>query len=407
MAAVLAAALLMSGCWLQPGFDARSSRANTLESTLTLANVDTLSQAWSAPIVATSTPLVAKARVLVGGFTADDTPVVEAFALSGGTALWSGDGEPAYPDVGWSVDPTIIGEDVWIGSFPDPNPPALATNFTAFDVDDGTTTGAFQASGAASYPVAAGNIVVQTTQLEPTETSAGMLIARDRQTMDVLWTADLAGPVHEPPGAPVVAGDVIYAAYGPAIHAFDLAGCGAPTCTPTWTVTLASQQFADRWAVEVMAATETGAALVRDHADYGDRTLGQLVAISADGTVQWSHDMEALYSVATIDDTVYVSGRVGSGSIVRAVQDGTTIWQTPVSESYSASSIAIAGGVVYRGSGSSVEAYDADGCGEPTCVPIITAPVQGNVRDVSVAGGHLLVASEGNHLTAFAPATSP
>jgi hypothetical protein len=39
--------LLVSGCWLQPGFDGGSTRRNPWEHQLTAGNVDGLAQAWS------------------------------------------------------------------------------------------------------------------------------------------------------------------------------------------------------------------------------------------------------------------------------------------------------------------------------------------------------------------------
>jgi outer membrane protein assembly factor BamB len=63
---------------------------------------------------------------------------------------------------------------------------------------------------------------------------------------------------------------------------------------------------------------------------------------------------------------------------------------------------AVAGGLVYLGSSdSSLYAFPAAGCGAPTCAPAWSAPTGGVVRTPSVANGVVYVGSDDGKLRAF------
>lgn len=408
------AVLSLTGCWLQPGFDAGNSRANTLESSLTLTNVGTLTEAWSTTASFGGTPLVANGSVFVGGLDADGTTGVEAFDLATGAPEWSADGPATDPVFGIGVEPTISGDDVWIGAFPDPAP-ALATNLSAHAIADGAQTASLTVNGIASHPVTAGDLVLQTSRTDPFETSTGTLIVRDGTTMAELWTAALAGP----PSRPVVAGDLIYVSSGLDVQAFPLAGCGAPTCTPLWTVDLGAHrpEQTDE-VVTVVAASPSGGVLVETSSTYTDPSTGRstptgvLDSISPEGARDWNAIVGHLTSLVVADDIVYISGYRMDGPefeppeaipYFRALQNGTVVWRGDVDAE---ATLVYAGGVLYRGHGSTVEAYDAAGCGATTCSAVASVAVPGAVGGLSVAAGRLLVSSGTDgvgHLTAFVP----
>src|SRR5690349_1660214 len=84
--AVLAALLLVgvaAGCWPQEGFDASRSGFSPLESTLTAANVGSLTRAWGTAAGASTTPIVVGGSAFAGAGDA-----VEAFDTATGAVRW-------------------------------------------------------------------------------------------------------------------------------------------------------------------------------------------------------------------------------------------------------------------------------------------------------------------------------
>lgn len=98
--AAVVAVLSLSGCWLQPGYGPENQGWNPVESSLTLANVESLAPAWSTETHFVGTPLVAEGRVVVGGLDAGDTTGVQALSLASGAPLWTAEGDAVYPDLG-------------------------------------------------------------------------------------------------------------------------------------------------------------------------------------------------------------------------------------------------------------------------------------------------------------------
>jgi hypothetical protein len=411
--AAAVAVLSLSGCWLQPGYGPENQRWNPVESSLTLANVESLAPAWSTETSYAGTPLVAEGRVLVGGIDAEDTTGVQALSLASGAPLWTAGGDAVYPGLGVEIGPTISDGDVWIGGFPDPAP-AFSSNFTAFDLQDGSTTATFSENGLVSHPVRMGDVVAQTTRLDAVPTSPGTLIVRDRTSMATVWTAALGGP----PSAPVISDDRIYVGAGTRVYAFAAGGCGSPTCTPLWSRDR-SDYHTESKEVRVVAVTPAGEVLVHDHATYVDpytgerRGSGLLAAYTPDGTGLWSASVGSLSSLAVTDSTVYVGGYRMVGPefeppeqtpYLEAIENGARVWRASVSET--PGDFVVAGGVLYAGRGSTVDAYDTAGCGSAVCSPVTSIAVDGTVEGMSVTAGRLLVASTAgatSRVTAFAP----
>jgi hypothetical protein len=103
-ASVLLVVLLLSGCWLQPGFGPERQSSNPFETTLTPANVAGVDQAWSAPVnlVSGGQPLVTGTGVYVAGAAmaaGQNVLAVRAFAPGSGAPLWSRD-LPLDPTLG-------------------------------------------------------------------------------------------------------------------------------------------------------------------------------------------------------------------------------------------------------------------------------------------------------------------
>jgi hypothetical protein len=66
----------------------------------------------------------------------------------------------------------------------------------------------------------------------------------------------------------------------------------------------------------------------------------------------------------------------------------------------------IANGVVYVGTSDAFAMFDADGCGTATCTPIATEPVDADVLSISVAEGKVFTwTNQPSTIAAYAPAT--
>src|SRR5215831_14538129 len=101
-AAVGFVAVLLSGCWLQPGWGPTRQNFNSLENTLTSANVATLAPAWSSGTALRSEPLASSAAVYTAQVDGDKSSGfalhVEATDRNSGARLWRRDdpiGDPA------------------------------------------------------------------------------------------------------------------------------------------------------------------------------------------------------------------------------------------------------------------------------------------------------------------------
>lgn len=213
----------------------------------------------------------------------------------------------------------------------------------------------------------------------------------------VTWTAIAA-----------IGGNRVFVPQDSMLHSFPLAGCGAATCTPTWSVDLGAT------IANTAPPVVTPSGQVVTITEEGD-----MIAVSAaTGAEQWRADLDWTLpgfglgprpGVAVAGDVLYASApETPSGSVLRAFPaDGcgtptcTPLWTASTPEAMSAP--AVAGGVVYVGTNGAVQAYAAAGCGSATCSPVMTVPVQGWAEHVSVATGRVFVTG-GARVTALVPA---
>jgi hypothetical protein len=96
--AAVGASVALSGCWLQPGFDASRTRWNPVEDDLTADNAADLAEAWSVDVEAPELfePLAQGGRVFVGWQASDDTGGgVRALDAATGETLWDRTTTPA------------------------------------------------------------------------------------------------------------------------------------------------------------------------------------------------------------------------------------------------------------------------------------------------------------------------
>ena len=179
-------------------------------------------------------------------------------------------------------------------------------------------------------------------------------------TCSPAWTASTGGPIF---AGPLVANNLVYVgSEDHRLYAFPANGCGRSTCFPVWT-------------------GNTGGAI--DSAP----TLGNGVVY-----------------VGSQDGKLYAFNAAGCGGPLCK-----PLWTAQVGASIFGSSPAVANGVVYiasftesDGSTSKLYAFNAGGCGAPTCQPLWTA-IDGEyvASSPAVANGRVYIGSGDDLLYAF------
>jgi outer membrane protein assembly factor BamB len=413
-------ATLLPGCWLQVGFDNGHTRHNDAEEVLTLATAGSVTERWAVDLSAgTAEPMVRGDRVYVttGGFDAatDQWSIgARAIEVDGGSEAWRRTFVSFCcntPVVDFAT-PTFVNNQMWtsylliysvgtrpFGGFGGPARLDPVGGGLLGREDFTTVSPAIEADGRVVQAVA-------DTAL------AFSLRVRDAETLALLWTGDLvtsqlSGPIAAPTA---VADGRIVVAEPTGLTAFPLAGCGQPTCAPTW-----HRDLGDAVRSVVIPAGGDVLALA------GDR----LLALSpTTGDTLWTADLgiEAP-GLAVTGDTIYV----GAAATLRAYGAGgcggatcEPVWTAPLGTS-ATSSPTVAGGAVYVGGTGVIEVFDADGCGAvdggsdgggeggpANCPAAAAIPLAGTVAHVVVAQGHLFAVSRPggspSRLTAFAPA---
>jgi len=405
LAGFVLASVSLSGCWLQVGFDAGHTRHNTSEATLTVANAGSLTQAWSTDLLAKAgEPLVRGDHVYVvtGGPVGFSTRTdVRAFATVDGQAAWArsfgGAGEALF----W--EPSFVGGELWTGYFmvgsAAGRPIGTYASPVRMDPADGSVISSTTDAVGVTAAVEAGDVVVQAWVA--VNTPQRRLVVRDRATLATTWTAallgDLAGGVPGPP--PAVTDGQIFVGDLTTLSAFPLAGCGAATCAPTWTLDLGARPTA------VVATPDGSSVFVTRGTD--------LVAVDrATGAITWTAPLGAAApGLALADDRIYVAA--GSAlAVFPAAGCGAATCAPTASATLDADATAapvVAGDVVYVGMTGAVQAFDATQ--EPPA-PVVTLAVAGASTSMSVAGGRLFVvttqpAPSPSQLLTFAPTPAP
>jgi PQQ-like domain len=416
---VLVVALVLSGCWLQPGWGPGRQNSNPFENRLTAANVGSLEQAWSASVedVFGSQPLVTGSAVYSGAMmTVGGQPSLTVRALAGGSGaqLWQRDLPTLPPPFGAGALLSVSGD-------------VLTTRlhstagfvFETLDSATGATIGTVTESEFLDpATVAVDDRVIAYRAVDP-GLSDYNLVVRSRDTFELLWTSPIA------PFA-MGSGDVVVFADGQiyledrdedsqVIRAFAVDGCGSPTCSPTWTAEIPPPEDGyDELDAQILAASDDQVLLRRSASFRGGFLRTDLVALTRDGAPDWTVPMFELDGVAVAGDTVFATGRdaatpEGSRTLLARSASGT--WRADVSDPVSGTPM-VAGGLVYVEDGvtdgTDVRVFAADGCGSPSCPELAvvdTGPGTGGLYGMSAAVGALFVskAGPGAKLICFAP----
>jgi hypothetical protein len=398
LAATLLAGAALSGCWLQPGYDAAHTRNNTFESSLTAAEVPLVHQAWSVDLLGRAgEPLVRGNRVYVAAAGFEENVArakVQAFGTADGSLAWTRNfnGAGSDPFV-WPL--SFAGDQLWTGYFlldaSGPRPNGALAAPVRLDPADGTVVDPGTTRAGVTAPVAEGGRVAQVwINVSP---PVRQLVVRDAATLATSWTATLDGAYEFLPGpAPSLSDGQIVVGDGTKLYAFPAAGCGASTCTPSWSVDLGAPPTA------VVAPPGSPSVFVTRGTD--------LLAIDrATGATSWTAAQAvAPAGMAVTPDRVYVAvdralatyATAGCGAAQCAPDYSFTL------RSAASSAPVIAAGVVYVGELGLIQAFDT-AFGQPlTDLPLGGA----SAVNLAVAGGKLYATTAlPSRLVAFAPSS--
>ena len=391
LAALLAASTLVTaGCWPQPGGNPANSNWNAIESGLTIVNVATLHQVWS-----TEGDLDAVFGRHVLGMTGggdSSTPgagFVKVTSLDAGTGAqnWSTDIAPGGIAQGLVTgSAVVVGDQVWAEWLASAIGPggtqACAGGGSRLDLETGAPVGTTSLLNAL---MTTGNLAaVRETSFRQDCTfgpTSGVRVL-DGATAGQIWETTHAG------GRPVAAGNQLIIPVNATLESFALSGCGAPQCDPVWTSDVAGPNLV----------------VVADLAADGDRLyaigthLGTFELFGmdiTDGSVAWrtSGFGPLTGGLAAFDGIVYTTAGLqllafdGEGCVPRC----QPLWAGELPDAVVTTDIVGAGGVVYALSqDGTVSAFDAKGCGAPSCPPVARVSLGGQpTGTLIVASGHL------------------
>lgn len=380
---VAALALGAAGCWPAPGQGPDRTAHNPLETTLTVANVASLVEAWSAPL---DGPVYAPrhnpgGEVVTGhgAVYVNDATALYRFDAASGDRDWRRAVPDVFPDdhIAEMAQPFVV-EDRLLAAY------GSIGDFQGLGADWRTEwldpdTGAVLDEG----PIAAAPVAVRGSIVAGVVPScgdatfcSGRFVVAD---LDGTTLATGTHGVHVTNYDPSTLGrDRLYhpgvdvSSVSSRIQAFPVDG-GGGAVTPLWTTII---QNLGPTSPPVLDADET----VLYTVSGGSAGGGRLSALdAATGAVLWTGGVGnfAAARPALAGGRVYVP--TGTGELQVFDADGcgaatcTPLWTGDGGTNLTAQP-AVAGGVVYTGSADgTVTAFAAEGCGAATCPPLWTA----------------------------------
>ncbi len=406
---LVALAFGATGCWPSPGQGPNRDAHNTQETTLTAANVASLDEIWAAPLDGPAfEPVNNPSGEVVtghGGVYVNDRGAAYRFDLATGERDWTFD-LPAFPEGQLAeMGQVVVAEDdvlVGYGSVGDWFGEGSIWTTTRRDPATGTARSTLYTGG---QPMA---VRGDDALLAGNRCTEGIACTA-RYTVFDLVGGDATGGVvginlsrYAPPtlGSNAVFSTNIVLQPTPSsqVQAHPLTGINPG---PLWVTSLGQMAAA---MAPVLSADESTLYVGTAGASAGQgHTLFALDAYT--GAILWSVGVggQVTAAPALAEGVLYVPTATG---LVAVDDEGTVLWRAQPG-TWISGQPAVAGGVVYTGAlDGTVRAFDADGCGSPTCStlwsattddPVISAPVVSDAQLYVVSATN----NEAGHLVAF------
>lgn len=405
--AALVVAVGAAGCWPAPAQGPDRAAYNSFETTLTAANVGSLTEKWSAAVDDTSgeTQWVPSGEPVVGrgGVYVNDRSGLYRFDIADGARAWKAPLPPSPPGLVYEMgQPFVIDDQVVVGYGAVGDSTGAGAEWhnwrlnpaTGAKVADGPESGAVTGSRGSKL------LTVDAECIEGFACGAHYTIV---DPSDPAAATDGSLGAHVTRYQPPVLGvsRVYHSNLNPLtqtsqVQAFPVSGGTAAL----WTTPIAFNELAsgpvlspDGSTVYVVTLTFSAAA--------------KLYALdAATGAVEWTGPLSvpASGTPALAEGRLYIP--TGTGIVVMDAAGCGAATCAPLWSGTTASRVtsqpAVAGGVVYAGTqDGTVAAFDAAGCGTATCSAVWSDSIGAAVTATPVVAGGQLYAMSASELTAF------
>ena len=399
---LVAASVLLSSCWLQPGWGPHRSGHNPDERGITRTNVASLTEVWSSAVgdAPVSDPVVSTEGVHTVAGT-----WVRTTRLRDGAERWVARVQPCPDECPW--DPAVGPPSVWNGQVLVPWFFGHGGGVLALDGSTGAWLDPVHGGAGGVHPVSVnGDTLAATSEVYCGQCYAAFFSVFDPTDPSRNWRTTFLETSRST--APTFAEDrVVFGLGGRRLVAFTIApptDCHPdyPVCPPLWSFDLQGD-------VTAPVVSDDGRTV------YVGDTSGRVMALAAsDGSVRWSARLGGegtpqvlapptvgggrLY-VPSSDGRVYVFAADGCGQATCA-----PVWAASTGSPVTTQA-GLAGGVLYVGSDDgTIHAFAADGCDSILCLPVWETATGSRITGApTIALGTLLVGTEDGRLVAYRP----
>lgn len=382
---VVLSTLGLTGCWLQPGFDATRSNWNRSETALTAATVGDLVELWDVQVpTATQVhdPISDRGTIYVTAGTnrSDSGKVITALDGRSGTPRWTIDLVAeglAYPE-GFTADPVWFDDELIVLYTRHYRSVPAWTRLAHVDPATGGIVADEDVPGTGVPAVADDTLAVPRTTGAGTGQPGRAWISWKYEALLFSGTLD----PNDAGGGFAIAGDRILTSYGTRALGFSPA-CPPPPptdtgCAPDWSTELdATYPPSGVTALGLDGVVYTTYEVI--YQDDGTRTIEGTVHVldAATGATRWTATVGAAIDrpAAVAGDTILVTTRDGRLLALPAEGCGAATceprWEASVGARPDAP---VAGGdVAYVADETGrISAFPVEGCGAPTCAPLVT-----------------------------------
>lgn len=369
---VLALGVTLSGCWIQPGFDAGNSNWTSGEATITPANVDELGEIWSYDIGdgPAGSLLALNGKVFAGINTSQLKTLVGLDAASG-DALWTYTPLEA-PGSYFASNGVLVGGHI---EFSYGTGSSIIKGQVQLDPNTGTELSR----------TGGGGITVETLAVADGELARG---GRGGISSYVIWRCTATKPP-ETPNSYAFVGEGDALAWSSGSQALGFRDCA--TSTGTWGTT---------WATELGGRPTGVAAVGNGAAAYVDDTGTLSVLDATTGAIRWTAEMGVGATRPAVADGKILVATPDGRLVAFAADAGAPVWEATLGAA--GGRPVVGGNVVYAPVGSDVLAFALDGCDAAVCPPLATLGAGSPVNDSPIVhDGRLLVGTTDGRVVAF------